>query len=332
MVMLKILTKVGSCKIIMSPMKRMFYTVASLLLLAGCCQNTTDQVTPPTFEEGHIFHATIEEGEESRVFLDSKIRIRWNAEDLITLFEGTTRNKQYIFLGEDGDNAGDFDLNKSGFGSGNPVERYYALYPYASTTKYVYGDDEGVADYLRYTLPSTQTYKEGSIGANANVMVAVTADLDDFDLLFRNVCSFLRVKLWGASQTVGSIVFEGNNGEALSGYAAVTPVYGGAPSLRMIGTGTSITLNCGNGVSVGTTKETATEFWLVVPPLNFPKGFTLTVKGFYGGSQTYAIPNNLTFARNTYNTITRELTIANDGTGMGVGGWGEGSSSSGSAE
>lgn len=309
------------------------YLFAAILLMAGCSQNATDQVTPPiTSEEGHIFHATIEDGEESRVYLDSKIRILWNEGDLITLFEGTTRNKQYIFLGEDGDNAGDFDLNKSGFGSGNPIERYYALYPYASTTKYVYGDDEGVADYLRYTLPSTQTYKEGSIGANANVMVAVTADLDDFDLLFRNVCSFLRVKLWGAGQTVGSIVFEGNSGEALSGYAAITPVYGGTPALKMIGTGTTLTLNCGDGVEIGTTKETATEFWLVVPPLNFPNGFTLTVNGFYGGSQTYTISNNLTFARNTYNTITRELTIESSGTGMGVGGWGEGSSSSGSAE
>lgn len=315
-------------------MKKFFYAAALLLLLAGCSQNATDQVTPSTPTEGHRFHAIIEEseGDDSRVYLDDKIRIRWNANDLISLFEGTTRNKQFIFLGEDGDNAGDFDLNKSGFGSGNALTRYYALYPYASTTKYVYGDDEGVADYIRYTFPATQTYKEGSIGAGANVMVAVTADLDDFDLLFRNACSFLRVKLWGANQTVGSVVFEGNNGEVLSGYVAITPTYNGVPSLTMKGNGTSITLNCTDGVEIGTSKESATEFWMVVPPLNFPEGFTITVNGFYGGSQSYTISNNLTFARNTYNTITRELTIENNGTGMGVGGWGDGGSYEGSTE
>ena len=42
--------------------------------------------------------------------------------------------------------------------------------------------------------------------------------------------------------------------------------------------GSSITLNCHN-IQLGTTKETATVFWLVVPPTKFTQGFKLTVKG-----------------------------------------------------
>ncbi len=285
--------------------------------------------------EGRVFHATIGEavGDDTRVYLDSKIRILWNEGDLITLFEGTTRNKQYIFLGEDGDNAGDFDLYKTGFGSGNAIDRYYALFPYASKTKYVYGDAEGVSDYIRYTVPSTQTYREGSIGANANIMVAMTADLDDFDLLFRNACSYLRVKLWGADQTIGSVTVSSIGGEALAGDMAITPIYGEAPECRMLGTLRSVKLDCGDGVTIGTTKESATEFWLVLPPVTLSRGMTITVTGFYGGSQTYTLETaNLPLKRNTYNTVTREVTISDNGTGMGVGGWGEGSSSEGEAE
>lgn len=307
--------------------------LATAILMAGCSY-VVEPGESNEIESHKTFHATIEEsnGGDSRVFLDNKVRILWNANDYISLFEGTTRNKQFVFLGEDGDNAGDFDLYKSGFGTGNDIDCYYALYPYASTTKYIYGDSEGVADYIRYSMPASQNYNEGSIALNANVMVAVTADLDDFDLAFRNVCSFLRVRLYGADQSVGSIVFTGNNSEVLSGNMAITPVYGGTPSVRMLGSGTSLTLNCAGGVTIGTTQGEATEFWLVVPPLNFPNGFTLTVNGFYGGSQTYTISNNLTFARNTYNTITRELAIANNSTGMGVDGWGNGGDEGGSAD
>ena len=321
---MRIQLQVGICKLLLT-MKR-FQLIAALLLMAGCSSNLDNEIIEQPVSS-RTFHGYIEEteGEGSRVFLDSKMRILWNANDFITLFEGTTRNKQYIFLGDDGDNAGDFDLYKQGFGSGNDIDRYYALYPYASTTKYIFGTDEGVEDYIRYSFPATQTYKAGSIGKDANVMVAVTADLDDFDLCFRNVCSYLRVKLYGADQTVGSIEFTGNNGEALSGNIAITPVYKGYPSMRMLGTGTSITLDCGDGITIGTTKETATEFWVVIPPLNFSQGFTITVNGFYGGSQSYKISSNLTFVRNTYNTITRELNISSGaGTNIGIGNWDNG--------
>ena len=95
--------------------------------------------------------------------------------------------------------------------------------------------------------------------------------------------------------------------------------------MRMLGTGTSITLDCGDGITIGTTKETATEFWVVIPPLNFSQGFTITVNGFYGGSQSYKISNNLTFVRNTYNTITRELNISSGaGANIGIGNWDNG--------
>lgn len=305
------------------------YFFASLLIFTSCAMSDLETSALITEEqtEGKIFHATIDNDESTtRVYIDENIHILWNAKDKITLFEGTTRNKQYQFMGEDGDNAGEFEFVKAGFGTGNDLDQYFALYPYSSTTKYVYGEDEGVEDYIRYTMPDEQTYKESSIGENANVMVAVTADLDDFDLRFRNVCSYMRVKLYGADQTVGSVVFQGNNNEKIAGNFAITPVYGSTPQMRVMGTGTSITLNCKDGVKIGSSKENATEFWLVVPPIICSKGYKVTVNGFYGGSQTFEITSSRNFERNKYNTLTRELSITNNGSGMGVGGWGNGES------
>ena len=293
-----------------------FIKIIVPLFMVSCSNFVSDCDNTATQEKASpIFHATIEQAEEVRTFLDENIRLRWTADDRITLFEGTTRNKQFKFLGETGDNAGDFDYVKAGFGTGNDVERYYAIYPYAATNKL---HEDG---YIIYTLPATQSYAAGSVGLGANVMVAITADLDDYDLAFRNVGSYLLVKLYGIDQTVGSISVTAIGGEKLSGKSHITPIYGGVPTIEMLYGNATVSLNCGEGVSIGATQESATHFWIVLPPFTASQGILVTVNGLYGGSQTYEITGEITFNRNKYKTLTRELSISSNGTGMGVGGW-----------
>ena len=293
-----------------------------MLISIGCSTKMEDPA-----QTLRKFKGTFEEA-ETRTYLDNLIRLRWNAGDKITIFEGTTRNKQYVFLGETGDNAGDFDYVKAGFGTGNDVDRHYAIYPYNSGTKL---HEDG---YITYTLPSTQNYAEGSVGLGANPMVAITADLDDYDLIFKNAGSFLCLKLYGAQQTVGSIVLTTNNGESIAGKAFITPHYGSTPDCEMQEVISSVTLACSTGTSIGETKEEATSFWIVIPPVKMQQGLTVTVSGFYGGSQTFAVNSNLEFARNKYKVMERELSIpSNNGNNMGVNGWGSnGNDISGSAE
>ena len=296
---------------------RRFWLIAILLLVVGCSKEIDFEPSPDQ-AQNRILSGIIadekDEDNESRVYLDNKIRIRWNNGDLISVFDGTTRNKKFTFLGKDGSSAGDFEDNSaSTIGTGNAINCLYGLYPYASNTEYCYGEDESEADYLRYTLPATQTYKPNSIGLNANLMVAATANKSDKTLVFRNVCSYLRLKLYGADQTVSSIVFKGNTDEVLSGDVAITASYGTAPTIKMLGEAEAdnktITLDCSEGVTVGSTSDEATEFWLVVPPVNFPNGFTITLYGEGNMGQEIVANNNLTFARNTYNTITREVAM-----------------------
>lgn len=293
-----------------------FIKIIVPLFMVSCSNFVSDCDNTATQEKASpIFHATIEQAEEARTFLDENIRLRWTADDRITLFEGTTRNKQFKFLGETGDNAGDFDYVKAGFGTGNDVERYYAIYPYAATNKL---HEDG---YITYTLPATQAYAAGSVGLGANVMVAITADLDDYDLAFCNVGSYLLVKLYGIDQTVGSISVTAIGGEKLSGKSYITPIYGGVPTIEMLDGNATVSLNCGEGVSIGATQESATPFWIVLPPFTASQGILVTVNGLYGGSQTYEITGKIAFNRNKYKTLTRELSISSNGTGMGVGGW-----------
>lgn len=310
---------------------RLVLSFVALLIFVACDAPIIEVVDNPASER--VFVGTIDNEDESRTFLDDKIRLYWNEGDLITLFEGLTRNKKYKFLGETGDNAGEFEYVSQGFGTGVDLDRYYAIYPYASTNKYVYGTDDGGPDYLQYTFPTTQNYAENSVGLDANPMVAITADLDDFDLRFRNVGSFLRVCLYGSEQTVGSITLATNSGEAITGKAAIYPVYGGNPTCTMLATGSTVTLNCGDGgVALSSDSQNPTVFWFVVPPVTMAKGFTVTVNGYYGGSQSFAVNSNLVFNRNKYKSMTRELTITSSSTGMGVDGWGDGSSLEGSAD
>lgn len=280
--------------------------------------NAVEVTSPAIGTDNHKFHASIEDVAESRTYLTEDILLRWTADDRITIFEGTTRNKQYKFLGETGDNAGDFDYVKAGFGTGNDVDRHYAIYPYNSTTKL---SEAGV---ITYTFPAKQTYAVGSVGLGANVMVSVTADLDDYDLAFRKVGSYLLVKLYGTDQTVESVAVTTKGGEPLAGKAYITPVYRGTPSVEMIGTTSTVTLNSESGVAIGSTKESATAFWIVLPPFTASQGISVTVKGYYGGMQTYDVDSEIVFNRNKYKTLTRELTLPSNGTGMGVGGWGDG--------
>ena len=303
-------------------MKRLLFGLA--LLVAGC--EAVHEAEAPIIKH-KVFYGSMEE-ESSRTFINEKIQLRWVNGDFVSIFEGTTRNQKYINLCETGENMAEFDLVKSGFGSGNDLNplRNYSVYPYAATNRI---SEEGV---LTYTFPESQTYAANSFGPEANPMVAVTADADDTNLRFRNVGAYLRVRLYGVEQTVGSIVVTSKGDEPVAGKALITPTYGGEPTTTMSSTTKSVTLTCADPVTIGTTSEDATAFWIVLPAATYTQGLTITVNGYYGGSQSYEINSSIQFVRNQYKNMTRELTIASSDTGMGVGGWGDGEETEGSAK
>lgn len=261
------------------------------MVAAGCYQEELS-VTPQTDCEGRTYTASFEDN-ETRTYVEDDVLLRWTAGDQISLFDGNTLNRQYKFDGETGDNSGTFSIVDAPYGSGNDLTANYAVYPYASGVKI---SESGV---ITAALPAEQTYAENSFGQGANTMVAVTKDKADTFLKFKNVCGYLKLQLYGDEVTVKSITLTGNNNEKIAGAATITPSYSGTPTVGMAedATGT-ITLDCGEGVKIGTSAETATAFWIAVPSTTFDEGFEVTITDTDGGTFTKSTSKKISIERN----------------------------------
>ena len=273
-------------------MKKYFSLTCLLTILFSGCNQEELLNNQSTTSESRTFTASFDQN-ESRTYVEEGNLLRWTKGDQISLFVESTLNSQYQFDGETGDNAGTFSPVSQSFETGNDLTAHYAVYPYASSIKI---SDSGI---ISATLPAEQSYAENSFGVGDNTMVAVTQNTNDMFLKFKNVGGYLKLQLYGDDVTIKSITLKGNNKEKLAGKASITPVYGEDPTISMAEDATeTITYNCGDGVKIGSTKETATAFWIVVPPTTFEKGFTITIMDINGFEFTKSTSNEISINRN----------------------------------
>ena len=260
-------------------------------LLASSCSE--DELVGNQSANSLKFIASFE-GDGSRTYVEEGNLLRWTAGDQISLFVANTLNQQYQFEGETGANSGYFTKIANSFGTGNDLDHHYAIYPYTSDVEIT---DDGV---ITTTLPSKQNYAENSFGLGANTMVAITKNTEDTYLKFKNVGGYLQLQLYGDNVTVKTISLTGNNNEKLASKATITPIYGQDPTIGMADNATkSITLDCGEGVKLGATAETATTFWIVVPPTIFENGLAVTITDVKGGTCSKSTSNKVVIERNT---------------------------------
>ena len=76
-------------------MKRLFL-LYTLLSLVGCTEVTIENIKPVASKE---YYAVIEE-RTSRTYVDEQIRMRWTAEDYVTIFTKNTYNRTFMFTGK----------------------------------------------------------------------------------------------------------------------------------------------------------------------------------------------------------------------------------------
>ena len=273
-------------------MKRLFILLATLpMLLCGCSSFDEQNDTPiqPSMKEVQAGFA-----KETRTYVENERLLRWHEDDRLTVFYGNTLNDQYKFKGKTGDNSGTFALIPSGeLGTGNTLPNIYGIYPYNEDARIT---DDGI---ITYSLPAIQSYAENSFGKGANTMIAVTENLNDTFLSFRNLCGYLKLKLYG-NATIKSIEVKGNFAEKIAGEATVTAAYGEAPTLEMNTNATqTITLNCGEGVTLGKSADDATIFWIVIPEITFKYGITITATSIDNKVFTKSTSNSVIIERNT---------------------------------
>ena len=255
-------------------MKNRFFLFCLLAALAVSCVKDQHEVIQ-TITDDSVFYASIEEPGDpvTRVFADSQLRVLWNADDRVSIFNKSTYNRQYRFDGQDGDNSGAFKVVPSDdFVTSNPLDYVYSVYPYNANTK-ISNDGE-----ITVYLPAEQFYREDSFGLGANTMIAIT---QGDELMFKNLCGYFAIKLYGDNVSVSSITLKGNNNEPLAGKATVVAQTDAVPTLQFdfAEAQKELTLTCSTPVTLGTSAETATTFWFVIPPTVFQNGFTMTVRG-----------------------------------------------------
>ena len=251
-------------------MKRSILIALAVALLASCATKEIDVQAPA--QDDVEFYASFEQPAEdgTRVYANEDLLLRWTADDRVSIFDKNTYNWQYRFLGETGDNAGDFGkVQGAEYMTGNEISNVVSVYPYQKTTKI------SESEVITVTLPAEQAYAENTFGLGANTMVSVSSD--NF-LQFKNVGGYLMLKLYGEGVSVKSITLKGNNGEKLAGKASVTMPLDGVPSVTMASDATEeITLSCETPIQLGTTGDNSIQFWFVVPPMTFSKGFTISI-------------------------------------------------------
>lgn len=265
------------------------------LLAASCMRLEYKEDIKPA---ENVFRASFEEaGSVSKTYMDSDHKLLWTKDDRISIFRGNTYNQQYRYKGETGENSAVFEVVSQDFYTGNDISANFSVYPYMESTRI--SNDE----LITLELPAVQHYLPGSFGPGANTMVAVTGGTDDSYLPFKNLCGFVVVKLYGEG-TVTSISFKGNDGEKISGPATVRATHASVPEVVMQDeAAASITLDCGEGVTLGTTPETATEFWFCIPPVTFSKGFTVTAANDKGWTMVKSTSASRTVVRNVWSSM-----------------------------
>lgn len=262
------------------------------LIIISCVKEKREII--PVFSDDSAFYATIEvPGEpDTRAYADDQLHVLWDAGDHVSIFNKYTYNREYAFQGETGENSGTFGkVPNEDFVTGNDLDLIYAVYPYRASTRIT---DDGE---ITITLPSVQPYRENSFGREANTMVSVT---EDNELFFRNLCGYFAVRLYGDNVSVSSISLEGNNGEYLAGKATIVAQLATAPVFQFDPDYSSreLVLTSSFPVEIGTTAETATTFWFVIPPARYENGITLTVRDGKGGVFVRHTTGSLVIRRN----------------------------------
>ena len=272
-------------------MKRSLVFALAIALFGACSTKEIDIQTP--VQDDVMFYASFEQPTaiDTKVYANEDLLLRWTADDRVSIFNTNTYNQQYAFTGETGDNAGGFrKVDTDEFMTGNAITNVVSVYPYQASTKI------SENEVITVNLPAEQTYAENTFGLGANTMVSVTSD--NF-LQYKNVGGYLMLKLYGEGVSVSSITLRGNNGEKLAGKASVTMPIDGVPSVTMsLDATTEITLVCESPIQLGAFAEESTQFWFVVPPMTFEKGFTITVKDSKNFTAKKITSNRIEITRN----------------------------------
>ena len=257
----------------MKTMKKLI-TAASVVVLAltGCQE---ERFEDPGNSDNYF--ASVETfGSDTKTALGENRSVVWSAEDRIAVFEGSSEGLAYKVLDSYvGKSSGEFaeveGLMTEENGAG--IEGTIAVYPFNEDLTVTSGAN---GDYIieGISFPVEQKYIAGSFSDEAFPMTAICEN-GNRNLSFKNIGGVLKLSLTG-SYSVSQITLTGNSGEPLSGSATVTLGPDGIPSITMSDDASiSVSLICDPAVQLD--PDTATDFYISIPPTEFEAGFCVNI-------------------------------------------------------
>ena len=275
-------------------MKKLFYAVFAALFALCSCQ--MDELAGHVEED--VLYVKIEESSVTKTYMGAGNKVLWSDGDQIAAFMKSYEAAKYQVSGESVGNSSAVFTKVSGSGSsGNSAPQHnVAFYPYSFVSSLSKSGNNYVADV---NVPAVQTYRSESFDDGFFPMAAVSKDNT---LSFRNICGAVNLRLTG-SQKVKSVSLSGNSGEKISGAGTVT-VYpdNSAPYLKMKSSASSsVTLDCGDGVQLN--ESQATSFVIVLPPVEFSKGFTMTVTDSEGAEYEIRTEKSNSISRSNIHAV-----------------------------
>ncbi|MCQ2057678.1 MAG: hypothetical protein MJY75_05660 [Bacteroidaceae bacterium] len=129
---------------------------------------------------------------------------------------------------------------------------------------------------ITLTFPDTQHYTlhDGVPAPDASCSIMMGTGTAGSGVLFRNAMAMLKIgQVFNTDTTVLKVVFRGLDGEPVSG-RSVLSWNGGAPLLAVTGSGSDITLDCGEGIRLSA--DQLGIFYLIVPARHYARGFEIT--------------------------------------------------------
>ena len=266
----------------MKTLKKLWVAASvAAITMTGCQEESFDERSG-----SDNYYASVETfGTGTKTALGEGRSVIWSSEDRIAIFEGNGAGQAYQVLDSYvGKSSGEF-AEIDGLiaeGTGSVIEGTIAVYPFNESLTVTSAQDGNYA-IEGITFPAEQKYISGSFSEEAFPMAAISPE-GSKSLSFKNIGGVLKLSLTG-SYSVSKITLEGNSGEPLSGTATVTLGSDGIPSVQMSeDASTSVSLTCDPAVQLD--PETATDFYISIPPTEFEAGFSVTVTDSEGTEYT----------------------------------------------
>ena len=295
-------------------MKKLLLFVLAAMAFVACTQNDVEELTanradaPETLTVGF-------EGDDTRIELNEVCKTVWSAGDEASVFYRSNANQRWAFQGETGDRIGTLKRVANAEATAQ-MTKVVVVYPYNTNYWLNYANGN-----IEATLPAVQSYKEGSYGAEGNIMVA-QSEFTQFSL--KSVCGWLRVELTGKRHIVNSITLRGNAGEQVAGLIYVDTATAEATLASEMGAASDedemggvggglefddtifreVTLDCGSGVMLG---AEATAFYIALLPQTFENGMTIDINYANAEPQTLVCDSSITIRRNHIAPMNSEV-------------------------